>query len=527
MRRDEERGYLKLSPFELKHRLAQLARSRGERLMLNAARGNPNWVALTARRAFFDLGGFAVEESIRTALDEGFGGPPEIAGIGERFVDWLEKHPASEGFLLESLTYAADHLELNRDGLLREWVDAVLGDHYPTPGRFLPGCEAIVRAALVQDVFRGARTGDLDLFATEGASAAIRYVFDSLKHSQLLNRGERIALGVPIFTPYIEVPRLHDYDLVEVQVRQDEAGGWQYPRTELEKLLDPRVKAFLVVNPSNPTSVAIHPESVERIASLVRARRPDLILITDDVYATFPETYLSLAARAPRNTILIYSWSKAWGVTGWRLGAVAIHADNVLDERIAAMPEAVRAQSAARYASLSREPERLRFIDRMLADSRAVGLNHTAGLSTPQQVQMALLCLQSLLDITGDTRRAVRNVVRRRHRELCAAAGVEFPEDPACAHYYATLDIPEIATRRHGAAFGRWLVDSHEPIDFVIRLAEEKGVVLMDGGGFEAPRMSVRVSLANLADADYERIGRAVSDLLDEYHARFVAEHPA
>jgi len=46
--------------------------------------------------------------------------------------------------------------------------------------------------------------------------------------------------------------------------------------------------------------------------------------------------------------------------------------------------------------------------------------------------------------------------------------------------------------------------------------------VLLDGGGFDAPTMSVRVSLANLPDEAYEPIGRAIADLLADYHARFL-----
>ncbi|HEY9183572.1 MAG TPA: bifunctional aspartate transaminase/aspartate 4-decarboxylase, partial [Gammaproteobacteria bacterium] len=49
-----------LSPFELKDKLVALAKHRGERLWLNAGRGNPNWLALEPRAAFFCLGEFAV-----------------------------------------------------------------------------------------------------------------------------------------------------------------------------------------------------------------------------------------------------------------------------------------------------------------------------------------------------------------------------------------------------------------------------------------------------------------------------------
>ena len=48
--------------------------------------------------------------------------------------------------------------------------------------------------------------------------------------------------------------------------------------------------------------------------------------------------------------------------------------------------------------------------------------------------------------------------------------------------------------------------------------------MLLDGGGFDAPRMSVRVSLANLPDDAYEPIGRAIAELLGEHHARWRAQ---
>ena len=54
------------------------------------------------------------------------------------------------------------------------------------------------------------------------------------------------------------------------------------------------------------------------------------------------------------------------------------------------------------------------------------------------------------------------------------------------------------ARHRYGSEFAAWLADANEPIDPVVRLAEEAGVVLLHGGGFDGPAWSVRVSLANL-----------------------------
>jgi len=57
-----------LSPFELKNKLISMAKTHQERVMLNAGRGNPNWIATTPRQGFFQLGLFATEESPGRAM---------------------------------------------------------------------------------------------------------------------------------------------------------------------------------------------------------------------------------------------------------------------------------------------------------------------------------------------------------------------------------------------------------------------------------------------------------------------------
>jgi aspartate 4-decarboxylase len=166
----------------------------------------------------------------------------------------------------------------------------------------------------------------------------------------------------------------------------------------------------------------------------------------------------------------------------------------------------------------------MKLIDRMVADSRAIGLNHTAGLSTPQQLQMTLFALDALLDAAGSRKRAARALVRARYERLYRGAGLEPPEDRLHTRYYATLDLPALARTRYGSQFAAWLTTELGPIDFVVRLAEECAVVLMDGGGFDAPKMSVRVSLANLPDEAYEPIGRAIAGLVADYHAQWRAQ---
>lgn len=117
------------------------------------------------------------------------------------------------------------------------------------------------------------------------------------------------------------------------------------------------------------------------------------MIITDDVYGTFIPHFRSLMAELPHNTLCVYSFSKYFGATGWRNAVIALHEDNIYDKMIARLSEEQKAILNKRYSSIDLHPEKLKFIDRMVADSRQIALNHTAGLSLPQQMQMSLFSL--------------------------------------------------------------------------------------------------------------------------------------
>ena len=113
---------------------------------------------------------------------------------------------------------------------------------------------------------------------------------------------------------------------------------------------------------------------MKRLVRLVKTKRPDLIIITDDVYGTFVPGFRSLMAELPQNTIGVYSYSKHFGCTGWRLGVVAVHQNNIFDKMLAKLSVRDRAVLNHRYSSITLAPEKLKFIDRMVADSRQVAL---------------------------------------------------------------------------------------------------------------------------------------------------------
>lgn len=516
-----------LSPFELKDELIKLASSDANRLMLNAGRGNPNFLATVPRHGFWQLGLFAMRESERSFqyMPEGVGGFPRREGIEERFDLFARENGEVPGvkFLAGAVSYVRDQLGLSAADFLYEMCEGILACNYPVPDRMLKLSEIIVGQYIRKEMIgKHPFIGEFDLFAVEGGTAAMTYLFNSMRENHLLKAGDKIALGMPIFTPYIEIPELNDYQLVELSIDADPDSRWQYSNKELDKLRDPSVKAFFLVNPSNPPSVRMSDESLEYLASIIE-ERPDLIILTDDVYGTFADDFVSLFALCPRNTILVYSFSKYFGATGWRLGVIATHRDNIFDEKLAKLPADQRKQLHKRYNSITTTPDSLKFIDRIVADSRTVALNHTAGLSTPQQVQMVLFSLFSLMDTPDAYKQAMKRLIRKRKAALFREIGIAPEEtgDPNVVDYYTLLDIEQLGGRALGPEFVKWVLASTEPTELLFRLAEDAGVVLLPGRGFGTRHPSGRVSLANLNESDYAKIGKSIRKLFEEYVERY------
>jgi aspartate 4-decarboxylase len=522
---EQQKEFEKLSPFELKDKVMHVAGDtsrQNARAMLNAGRGNPNWIATTPREAFFTLGEFALEESKRAWDLPDLGGMPQKPGIAGRFADFAKLHDKAQGIglLTAAVKYGTSELGFDPDAFVHELVDGIIGDQYPTPDRMLVHAERIVHEYLVKEMCAGKPpAGKYDIFAVEGGTAAMCYIFDTMMQNHLLHRGDRVALALPMFTPYIEIAHLDrfHFDIVEVNADEVTKEGWhtwQYPDAEIDKLIDPSIKALFFVNPSNPPSVAMRAESMNRLSTLIQTKRPDLMIVTDDVYGTFVPGFRSLMANVPHNTIGVYSYSKYFGCTGWRLGIIAVHQDNIFDKMIAKLPAAQRNELNTRYSPLTLEPEKIKFIDRMVADSRCVALNHTAGLSLPQQVQMTLFSLSALLDKDDRYKKLTQQIVHRRRQALWDGMGLEMPKDPNHSEYYTTLDLMAWAEKTHGPAFAEFLRKNYHPFDVLFALAERYSTVLMNGSGFAGPEWSVRVSLANLPEDAYPNIGKQLASVV-------------
>ena len=145
-----------MSPFEVKNLLVKMAKKGDEgttRTLLNAGRGNPNWITTLPREAFFLLGSFAMEEARRT-MDEpdyDLAGMPAADGAAARFLAFLDEHGREKP--AQFLKRAWDYLDaegLAGDELVHEWTGGIAGDEYPMPDRILRYTEQIVNRYLVK-----------------------------------------------------------------------------------------------------------------------------------------------------------------------------------------------------------------------------------------------------------------------------------------------------------------------------------------------------------------------------------------
>ncbi|UQS84179.1 aspartate 4-decarboxylase [Bombilactobacillus thymidiniphilus] len=521
----EDQTIEQLSPFELSLYLEQKIKDSKGSELLNAGRGNPNWTAPTPRAAFFLLGQFAVQETLTDSKDLlAKQIKPQNQRL-QRFKDFLQAHPSPAAtFLHQIITEQQAILGMPVDDWLTAMCDAVIGDNYPAPVRCLAPVEQPLKNYLTKELF-ASQSLDFDVFPVEGGTAGICYLFDTLLNTKLLQSHDRIALFLPTFAPYLEIPKLpvFNFDVVEIRahkIQRDNGVSYEYPTTELDKLRDPRVKAAFVVNPSNPTANAMNDQNIAYIQRIVQTDRSDLMLVTDDVYGTFVPKFKSLFAALPYNTVCLYSFSKYFGATGWRVGAIAVNQENVFDELMLKLPTALVQELQQRYEAISSEQE-LHFIDLLVADSRDIALNHAAGLSTVAQAMIALFSLYGVLDEGREYKKEVMNICHTREKLLFDTLGIKQPLPTWDTAYYCDIDLAKWIAGRYGQDFRQYVTDKWTPTQLLVKLAETEHVMLLKTSPFGSDTWSVRISLANLATQQYKQIGQRLIHLLDSMYTEW------
>lgn len=188
--------------------------------------------------------------------------------------------------------------------------------HYTHPLGILPLREAI--AAYVKNHDGGDYAPD-EVMVTPGGQQAMFIIALSL-----LNAGDEILAPCPGYNPYHQAAELADATLVKVPMTM--ATNFTLTAEMIEPLITPKSKMLVLINPNNPTGTVTAPDEVRKIAEL--CIKHDLILLSDEIYARLVYGNNSILSPASlpgmrERTITLSGFSKAYAMTGWRIGYAA------------------------------------------------------------------------------------------------------------------------------------------------------------------------------------------------------------
>ncbi len=215
---------------------------------------------------------------------------------------------------------------------------------YPLPPTPVAGLPAL-RAAIARNVPRDhgiAATAENVLVTTGGQEALF------LVMSALLNPGDEILVPDPRYTSYDQA--IEHAGAISVSVPTHARDGFDLDPSEVARRITPKTKALLLVTPSNPTGGILTPASATGLAAL--AHEHNFVIVSDEIYGKFvwePHRHTSIAAQPgmAERAIVIGGFSKAYAMTGWRVGYILAPA-----HAIAAMT-AIKAHTTGPAATLS------------------------------------------------------------------------------------------------------------------------------------------------------------------------------
>ncbi len=218
-------------------------------------------------------------------------------------------------------------------------IDFASGEpDFDTPEPVKAAAEAAIRAGFTKytpssgiDELRGAIADKLK--AEQGLHYEKSQILVSCgaKHSlynvaeALLEAGDELIIPVPFWVSYQDQTLLNDATPVLLQTREQD--GYTISQEALEAAITPRTKAIIVNSPCNPTGATYDRKTLEGIAAV--ALRHELVIISDEIYEKVlydGVQHVSIATLSPEvaaRTVVINGVSKAYAMTGWRIGYAA------------------------------------------------------------------------------------------------------------------------------------------------------------------------------------------------------------
>ncbi len=158
-----------------------------------------------------------------------------------------------------------------------------------------------------------------DIFITVGGSEAIDLTIRSI-----IDNGDEMLLPIPSFVCYDPICRLAGGKVVTIETKRE--NDFRLTADELRAAITPKTKLLVLPFPNNPTGAVMRREHLEEIAEVLRGT--DIMVLSDEIYAELTyggERHVSIAEinGMKERTIIVNGFSKAYAMTGWRLGYVA------------------------------------------------------------------------------------------------------------------------------------------------------------------------------------------------------------
>ncbi|NLE06449.1 MAG: aminotransferase class I/II-fold pyridoxal phosphate-dependent enzyme [Crenarchaeota archaeon] len=157
---------------------------------------------------------------------------------------------------------------------------------------------------------------------TEGISEGIQMAL-----AALVEKGDEILFPGPTYPPYISYTKFFDGTPVAYETCEKEK--WQPNIEDLRKKISPRTRAIVITNPNNPTGAVYCRKTVKQMLDL--AAEHDLLILSDEIYdqITYDTEFVSTAYLAKDMSVVGFNgFSKAYNMTGWRLGYMYFKGQN-------------------------------------------------------------------------------------------------------------------------------------------------------------------------------------------------------
>ncbi|WNB78055.1 pyridoxal phosphate-dependent aminotransferase [Methylomonas koyamae] len=282
----------------------------------------------------------------------------------------------------------------------------------------------------------------------------------------LLNPGDEVIIPAPYWVSYPDMVLLADG--VPVILETGQAQGFKISPEQLRSAITPKTRLLVINSPSNPTGAAYSLEELKALGDVLRDF-PDVLIATDDMYELIlwnKGQFVNILNAHPdfySRTIVLNGVSKAYSMTGWRIGYAAGPADLIEAMCI------IQSQSTSNPTSISQ-----------VAAEEA--LNGDQGCIDTMMVEF-----------------------KKRHdfvvNELNSIDGIEcLPTDGT---FYVFPNVEKLLARLDGI---------NDDLEFAEYLIEKAGVALVPGSAFGSPghiRISIATSMANLENA-LARIKQAI-----------------